>query len=376
MQAEDRMARVAIIGGYGAFGSRIAERLSRDGGLEIIIAGRNGERAAAQAAALRGGASARISHAAMDARRVTAKDLRDLSVLALINASGPFQGQDYGLARAAIDAGCHYIDLADARDFVTGIGALDAAARARDVLVVAGASSVPGISSAAVRAFADEFTQITRLDIGISPGNSFDPGVATTASVLGGIGKPISLRLDGKTRKVFGWQGLGRHDFPEIGKRWMGHVDVPDLDLFPERYPLLQTVRFRAGAEVGLFHLALWALSWAVRAGLLRGLERLAPALLKGKQRLSRLGSDRGGMFVTIDGRGRDGAAKRIAWNLIARRGDGPFIPAIASAVIAQRLARGEESRRGAMPCFELITLDEFDRAVADLDIGWTVERA
>jgi hypothetical protein len=109
---------------------------------------------------------------------------------------------------------------------------------------------------------------------------------------------------------------------------------------------------------------------------LLRGLERVAPALLKGKRRLSRLGSDRGGMFVTIDGRGRDGAAKRIAWNLIARRGDGPFIPAIASAVIAQRLARGEESRRGAMPCFELITLDEFDRAVADLDIGWTVERA
>ena len=47
----------------------------------------------------------------------------------------------------------------------------------------------------------------------------------------------------------------------------------------------------------------------------------------------------------------------------------------IASAVIARRLARGEEVRRGARPCFQLVTLDEFDGAVADLDITWSVER-
>jgi saccharopine dehydrogenase-like NADP-dependent oxidoreductase len=365
------MARILIVGGYGAFGARIAERLSRDGELEIIIAGRNGERAAAQAAALRGSAHARISHAPLDARQANASDLRALGALVLINASGPFQDQDYRLARAAIDAQCHYIDLADARGFVTGITALDGAAKERDVLVVAGASSVPGISSAVVGAFAQEFAEINGLDIGISPGNSFDPGVATTASVLGGVGKPIAMRLDGAARTVFGWQGLGRHEFPEIGKRWMGYVDVPDLDLFPEHYPSLKTVRFRAGVEVGLFHLALWGLSWVVRTGLLTRPERLAEPMLAAKKRLGWLGSDAGGMFVTIEGTGRDGKAKRLQWTLIARSGDGPFIPAIASAVIARRLARGEETRRGAMPSFQLITLDEFDRAVVDLDIGY-----
>ena len=47
----------------------------------------------------------------------------------LINATGPYQRQDYRLARACIAAGVHYLDLADARDFVPGIAALDAEAR-------------------------------------------------------------------------------------------------------------------------------------------------------------------------------------------------------------------------------------------------------
>jgi hypothetical protein len=81
-------------------------------------------------------------------------------------------------------------------------------------------------------------------------------------------------------------------------------------------------------------------------------------------------------MFVAIEGRARDGGPKRIVWNLIARSGDGPFIPAIAAVIIAERIARGEETRRGAEPCFGLISLDELDRAVAGLDIGWTVERS
>ena len=53
---------------------------------------------------------------------------------------GPYQGQDYRLARPASPRGVHYVDLADARAFVTGIAALDEAARRAGVLVVSGAS--------------------------------------------------------------------------------------------------------------------------------------------------------------------------------------------------------------------------------------------
>ena len=90
----------------------------------------------------------------LDATSATAPRPATLAATVLINASGPFQQQDYRLARACIAAGCHYIDLADARAFVTGIGVARRAKPARRVSVVSGASSVPGLSSAAVRRMA------------------------------------------------------------------------------------------------------------------------------------------------------------------------------------------------------------------------------
>ena len=42
----------------------------------------------------------------------------------VIHTVGPFQQQDFAVAQAAIAAGAHYCDLADARRFVCGIGAL------------------------------------------------------------------------------------------------------------------------------------------------------------------------------------------------------------------------------------------------------------
>ena len=52
----------------------------------------------------------------------------------VIHTSGPFQAQDYHVAKACIVQGCHYIDLADGRAFVDGITVLDEAAIVAAVL--------------------------------------------------------------------------------------------------------------------------------------------------------------------------------------------------------------------------------------------------
>jgi hypothetical protein len=128
-------------------------------------------------------------------------------------------------------------------------------------------------------------------------------------------------------------------------------------------------VRVFAALEVGAFHLGLWGLSWLVRGGLLRKPERLAVPLLRLKHALRFLGSDVGGMAVTLEGTGRDGRPKRIDWRLIARRGHGPYIPAMPSVILAKRLLAGTVAQRGAMPCLGLFTLADFVAEVADLDI-------
>ncbi len=370
----EAVTRILIIGGYGAFGARVAERLARERAFEIIIAGRTPNAAAQHARALAATAKAVVSHARLDAATATRAEIAALRPDVVINASGPFQDQDYALARAAIAARCHYLDLADARAFVTGIADLDADARAAGVSAVSGASSVPGLSSAVVEAFAPNFERLEAVEIGIAPGNSFDPGVATAASILAQAGKPHFEMRNGRRVAAYGWQGLSRHRFPGIGARWMGNVDVPDLDLLPLHYPSLQTARFAAGVEVSLFHLGLWSLSWLVRVGAVRDLGAHAAGLLAAKRALRFLGSDCGGMFVTVSGRDGEGAPKELIWHLIARSGHGPYMPAIASVILAKRLAAGAGPPPGAQACFALFTLDDFTAEVADLDITCQAE--
>jgi hypothetical protein len=362
------LQRVLILGGYGAFGGLAAERLARVPGIEVIVAGRSASKAQAFAARLATEAKARVRAVSLDAQDVVASTLGAIQPAVLINATGPYQEQDYRLARACVAAGAHYLDLADARSFVTGIASLDAEARRAGVLVVSGASTVPAISAAVVDAYASQFGRLEAVHTTIAPANSFDPGVATTRSILGILGRP---QAPGKAARLrfHGWQGLRRQRIPGLGARWISRCDAPDLDLFGERYPGVRDVKVYAALEVGAFHLGLWGFSWLARAGLLRRPERLAAPLLAAKRRLSFLGSDRGGMAVILYGRGAKDRPQRLTWNLVATSGHGPYIPATPSVLLAKRLLAGTLATRGAMPCVGLVTLEGFLAEIADLDI-------
>jgi hypothetical protein len=361
--------RVLLLGGYGVFGGRIAERLAREPDIEVVVAGRSLGRAEALAAQLGRSARAKLTPVRLDATQIAESDLAAQRPLLVINASGPYQRQDYRLARACTAAGAHYADLADARGFVTGIGALDAEAREAGVLVVSGASTVPAISAAVIDEHAPRFATLEAATIVIAPGNSFDPGLATTQSILGPLGRPFAASGGSSGATVHGWQHLRRRTIAGLGARWLGAVDTPDLDLLPRRYSSLRKVQVFAALEVGAFHLGLWGLSWLVRGGLVRTPERLAAPLLSVKHALGFLGSDVGGMAVSLEGIGRDGARLRIDWSLIARRGHGPYVPATPAVILAKRLLAGTLAVRGAMPCLGLFTLAEFLSEVADLDI-------
>lgn len=365
---------IVVVGGYGAFGAKVAERLARSCDIELVIAGRSSAKAGAAALSLARSAGRPVASAEIDALRPDVSALRALSPAVIINASGPFQAHDYALARAAIGVGAHYLDLADARAFVTGITALDAEARTAGVLVASGASSVPALSAAIIDHHLAGFGRLDTIEHGITPANGYDPGAATTASILGGLGKPIAMLIEGDWTTAHGWLRLRRVDIPGLGSRWMADCDVPDLELFPQRYVGVRTVRFSAGLEVALFQLSLWVLALAARHTLIRRPERLAGVLMWMKRRLRFLGSDAGGMIVRLSGVSRDGRAVTRVVSLVARANQGPFVPAIAAVVIARKLVRGEIAQRGAMPCVGLMTLAEFAHEVADLPIGITVQ--
>ncbi|MEZ5814810.1 MAG: DUF4166 domain-containing protein [Alphaproteobacteria bacterium] len=361
------MHKILVIGGYGVFGKRICERLCRIPDIELVIAGRSVEKAQSLVEQLKN-AECKLSAKAIDINNIQNTDLGN--VFALINASGPYHEQDYSVAEYCIENGVHYIDLADNREFVKGIAALDKTAKAKDVFVVSGASTVPALSSAVVDHFQEQFSEIHALDYGVTPGNQTDRGVGTVAAILSYVGKPFKTLIDGTSQRVYGWQNLHRTHYPAIGKRYMSNCDIPDLDLFQSRYPDLKTQRFYAGLELGILHVGLWFLSWPSRWSWIKHPEKLAGVLRQVSLWFYPLGSDKGGMHVKIEGLDQDNKPLQTEWYLIADEGDGPYIPATPSVIIIKKLLNGSLKERGAVPCMGLFTLQEFMDEVCDLNIA------
>lgn len=368
------MKRVLILGGYGNFGSYIARSLASDPEIKLLIAGRSREKAGAFAASLDGAAPA--EGYAIDIESNLHQPLREFAPDMVIHTVGPFQGQSYSVAEACIGIGCHYVDLADGRAFVSGIEALDNAAKAADVLVVSGASSVPCLTAAVVDDALPRFESIEAIDYGISAAQQTNRGLATASAVLSYVGRPFRTLRDGGCKTVYGWQDLHAERYPELGLRLFGNCDVPDLELFPRRYPSLRTIQFGAGHEIKLLHLGTWLLSWGVRVGLLPSLGRYSERLLKWSFLFDPLGSSRSGFHMYLRGKDRDGGERTERFYVIARRGHGPLIPCMPAILLAKRLARNELPQRGARPCLDLISLEEFMGAFEGLDISVVRESA
>lgn len=362
--------RVLVLGGYGHFGGRIARTLAADGRFELLVAGRDMARARAFVAAS-GAVGQLMRPLELDAAAPDlAARLAATAPALVIHTAGPFQERDYAVARAALAAGAHYVDLADARTYVTGFAQLHALAQRAGRLAVTGASSVPGLSAAVVAAHLHRFARLEAVESGISPGNRTPRGLATTQAILGYVGQPFPVLRDGVRGDVHGWQSLRREHYPGVGTRWLARCEVPDLDLLPARWPGLQHCDFRAGLELRRMHFGLWLASWPVRARLLRSLRPAAAVLLRISERWLDAGSDIGVMHVDLRGTGTDGRPLSLRWTLVARDGDGPQVPCTAAIVLARKLADDRLPGSGAMPCLGLFTLEEY---LAGLD-GFAVE--
>lgn len=349
---------VLVIGGYGFFGRRIAAELAKSRSVHVLVAGRDAAKAAAVIDSLGLPASQAVALDVRSPDLVAA--LRALRVDTIVHTAGPFQGQRYDVAEAAIEAGCNYLDLADGRAFVAGIAALDGQAKERGVMVVSGASSVPALSSAVVDHYLPAFQELHAIRVGISSG-ARAPGLATVQGVFGYGGKPIRRLENGAWTVTHGWLDTERYVFPPpVGVRFLGSCDVPDLELFPARYPGVRTVDFHAGFASTLGHLVVTAGARLVKSRLLDSLTPLAGPLNRLSRALEPVISDKGGMYVELQGLGHDGRALTKRWHLLVERNDGPFVPCGASLALVAKLAADAPIPAGAQPCMGLLTVDEY----------------
>jgi saccharopine dehydrogenase-like NADP-dependent oxidoreductase len=278
------------------------------------------------------------------------------------------------VVEAAIDAGVHYIDIADGRAFVAGITAFDAAAKAANVAVICGASSTPALSDTAASHITKGWHCIDSLRVVISPSNRQPRGVAVIAAILTYVGQPLRIFTQGKWQTAYGWGDTRRVTLPRVGRRWASLCDTPDLDQLVLRHAPRVEASFYASLELSIMHLGLMALGWLVRVGLLKSLHPFARVLNWLAGWLEPFGNDWGGMTVEAKGHGLDGKAQHSLWWLAAKGNIGPHVPILAALASARALRDGVLTWRGAAPCVGFLDLAAFDGDFAALGIQTGIE--
>jgi len=359
------LSTVLILGGYGNFGKRITQNLSSIKGLTIIVAGRNKSSAQKLCTSLMNeGCSAQLEAAFIDINSPHfVQMLRELAPALVIHTGGPFQDQDYTVPKACLEIASHYIDLADDRRYVCDITQLNDQAIRSDLLLVSGASTVPGLSSTVIDSFVNQFSCIDEIDFAIAPGNQAERGRATIKAILKFTGQPFSVFERGQWGTQYGWMSARKWDFGDtLGRRWLANINIPDLELFPTRYEGVKSVKFKAGLELSSLHFGMVLMASLAKFGLIQNWEKYTDQIVAASDWFIKLGTDTGGMRIDISGLDHQHNSKKIQWLLCATNGVGPYIPTLAAIILAKKLIAEDISQRGASPCLGMFSLEEFDQ--------------
>lgn len=330
------MPECIVFGGAGVFGSIVAREL-HSRGLDVTIAGRNANRAAAVAkeigcAAVRADVNEAPScRAATGGKRVA------------INCAGPFDTLNDTLLQTCIDAGCHYVDIADDRRYARSVRERGATFAAAGLTAVYGCSSLPGISGAlaiALRRPATANPAHTRITLFI--GNDNVKGAAAVRSATNLLGKAIAAP-QGDLR------GFGDPETvslpPPFGRRTVLNFESPDYDLLPEQIGA-NSIAIKVGFELRLAT----ALFRAFAACAPRLGASLLPRLTALNHLTRNFGCSGGAVMVELFDRQGD---RRSASAVTAEQGQRmAALPAVYATV---RCCQSETESPGATTVYELL---------------------
>jgi|CXWL01.1.fsa_nt_gi hypothetical protein len=364
-----RRARVLVVGGYGVFGGRIVELLRDEPRLSLIVAGRSLDKARAFCGTRAGAAQLEAAH--FD-RGGDASQIAALRPDILVDASGPFQAYGearYQLVEACIAQRVNYLDLADGSDFVAGIDAFDAAARAARIYVLSGVSSFPVLTAAVVRRLSRQMSRVETITGAIAPSPFAGVGQNVIRAIASYAGQPVAIGAGAVKSIAYPFTDQRRLTIAPPGRlplksTMFSLVDVPDLRALAVLWPEAKSVWMGAGPVPEILHRALVACAWMVRLGAVRSLSPLSSLMHWAMNRV-RWGEHRGGMLVEVRGVGESGAPVRKSLHLIAEGDDGPLIPAMAVAAIVCNHLDDKAPISGARAATQDLEMEDYERLFA-----------
>jgi hypothetical protein len=171
------MAKILILGGYGAVGREAATALLRHAAQpEVVVAGRNPQTARPVPGTI--------------SMRVDASDPRNLAealngVDAVLMCA---ERDNIGVARACLERGIDYVDVSASHHVLAGIEDLDDLARRHDATAVLSVGLAPGVTNLLAR-HCVERSQTREVHIGVLLGSGEQHGRAALEWTVDGLGQ-------------------------------------------------------------------------------------------------------------------------------------------------------------------------------------------
>ena len=271
--------KILAIGGSGGMGRfAVAAAQHFDTVEQIVIADLNADSAQSFAAQM----NDKVSAMGLDVSDATALGSAMVGIDLVLNTCGPFYRFGVPILQAAIDAGCHYLDICDDWEPTVEMLKLDQAAKAAGVSAIVGLGASPGISNMLALIAMQELDSVSTLytgwDLGGATPEEQSSQKGASAAMLHGIEqmtgevkiyrnsayqmtKPLSPAL-------VGYPGL-----PSLTGHIFGH---PEAVTFPHNYPQLQeSINLAHGGDIdswllkGILGLVNWGLVSRERAAAL-----------------------------------------------------------------------------------------------------------
>jgi hypothetical protein len=155
-------------------------------------------------------------------------------------------------------------------------------------------------------------------------------------------------------------------------KRLVANCDIPDLDLFPLKYPSLKTIHFQAGITPNFIQRGIFWMSFLAKLNVLEP-SKHAKFLKTVGDPFIRNSSNESAMQIVLQGtlknfKGEE-TVKKMMWTMVANSGHGPNIAIIPPVVLCEKLLGNNGLLKGAFPCVGLFETKEFIENIKDLDV-------
>lgn len=360
-------------------GSSVARHVARAGGFsELTLADRDETKAVALASEL--GARALYCDAQDPDSVKSAMTGADL----VFNSVGPFHEHGLTAVRAAIEAGCHYVDVNDDCDLTARVMSditLDQTARAAGLIVLSGIGSSPGLSNLMAASAANELDHVHALHL--VKGVSFVPNLspATLRHMFHSLSGEVTQFLDGRHRSMPAWGDPQEYPLlpPFDQHHEFGYIGHSEAITLPRSVPGVRDVTTRFSwfeepanklyqglAELGFLDATQ---SGSSRSALEVTAELLSVAGVEASVRAASTGSARGTVWhVRAEGdqRGRPASIVLEAQFLFSERRDGASggaeLTAVPAAMAISQIMAGELTARGVVAPEECLDAEPFVR--------------